>query len=215
MSGAAVRSNTREACSTPDEMKKAVSVRAVSAPEMMRDNLLTPGPSFDGGPFALDLYRLLCMVLADRRIAALTDELADPLPPEQQLQDRYRGSEVIRILASSAVALRILFDQHSRALKTLPKRSCGTLWPRWPEGKRKPEVLTLREACNKIIHAWDIKDDPVIPHRKTNPDMAGLYIRPHVFLHGTKDNENWRAKLLVVDLARHAAVAFLYFTRTD
>jgi hypothetical protein len=142
---------------------------------------LTPNPNLDGGPFALDLYRLLCMMLADKQIAALVDQLAYTTPPVQELQDRYRSSEIIRILISSAVTLRILFDQHPRAFDTLPHKPCGKLWPRWPEQKRTSELLTLREACNKIIHARNIEDVPVIPDLHRNPDLMGSYIRP--FLH--------------------------------
>jgi len=32
------------------------------------------------------------------------------------------------------------------------------------------DVLRLREACNKIIHATDIRFDVVVPDAATNPD---------------------------------------------
>ena len=155
------------------------------------------------------------MVLADRRVGALTEEGHPFLPTVQQLQDRYRGSELIRILVSSAVTLRALFDQHPPTFGFLAKKDCGALWPRWPEQRPKSEVLNLREACNKIIHAVDFVDDLVIPSRKSNPDEVGSYIRPFLYLHGTKNSESWRAKLSIIDFARHGAVAFLYSTRQD
>jgi hypothetical protein len=86
-------------------------------------------------------------MLADRQIAALVDQLAYSTPPGQELQDRYRGSEIIRVLISSAVALRILFDQHPHAFDTLPHEPCGKLWPRWPEQKGISELLT-RGTCS-------------------------------------------------------------------
>ena len=76
----------------------------------LRDNL-TQGQQFDGGPFALDLYRLLGMVLSDKRMASLGDEATHYMPPAWRLQERFRKAELLRILISSAVALRILFDQ--------------------------------------------------------------------------------------------------------
>jgi hypothetical protein len=39
---------------------------------------------------------------------------------------------------SSAVALRIIFDQHPRAFKSLPKKDRGELWPR---ARTKAETL--------------------------------------------------------------------------
>ena len=126
--------------------------------ELPTPEYLREGHHLDPGPFALDLYRLLCMALADQRVAGLGVE--SPLGSISFLQDRYLESDVIRILTSTAVALRILFDQtHAEAFKGL-NTNCGTLWPNWPKAKRKHEVLNLREACNKIIHTAKIHYQP-------------------------------------------------------
>lgn len=172
---------------------------------------LTHGHQFDGGPFALDLYRLLAIVLSDQRIAKLGDETRHHQPPVWQLQDRFRKAEVMRILISSAVALRSLLDQNPRQFKNIRVGPCGSLWPNWEEHKRKTQVLTLREACNKIIHSEDIRDDVVIPDRRNNPDELGVYIRPFVYLYGTKDGSRWRAKLVIKDFAGLGASIFLYW----
>jgi hypothetical protein len=164
------------------------------------------GHHFDPMPLTLDLYRLLCMVLGDQRVAAFATEHS----PIQRLQ-YYRKGEVLRILTSSAVALRILLDQHSKQFKSSAKSRCGDLWPKWPKQKTKPEPLTLREACNKIIHASKIHDDLVIPDRHHNPDEEGSYIRPFLYLYGTKEGTEWRAKLSIVDFVRSGAGVFLYF----
>ena len=130
------------------------------------------------------------------------------MSPIQELQDRFRDGELIRILISSAVALRTLFDRHSQ-LGPASKKQCGQLWSRWPNGKQKPEPLTLREGCNKIIHARDKKDDLMVPNLPVNPDMIGTYIRPFVDLYGTKNGQQWRAKLSIVEFARHGTFALL------
>ena len=82
---------------------------------------------------------------------------------------------MIRILISSAVALRILLDQHPTEFEKTPMQPCGSLWPSWPKNKRRPEVLTLREACNKIVHSEDIKDDDCLAMTRTlgRPRAAG------------------------------------------
>jgi hypothetical protein len=90
---------------------------------------------------------------------------------DAELQARYRKVETTRILVSSAVALRIMFDRYPKAFGKLPQRPCGVLYPKWPGRTR--EFLSLREACNKIIHATDIKDDLVIPDKAQNPDEEG------------------------------------------
>jgi hypothetical protein len=175
------------------------------------DDHLPRGHRFDGESFALDVYRLLAIVLSDQQIARLGDETRHHQPPVWQLQERFRRGEVVRILISSAVALRASLDQYPKQFKATRKQSCGSLWPSWPKNKRKPEMLTLREACNKIIHSDDIRDDLVIPDRKYNPDETGAYIRPFLYLYGTKDGSRWRAKLSIVDFAQRAAYVFFYW----
>ncbi len=72
------------------------------------------GHHFDSGPFTLDLYRLLCMIVADKDIAGMTVSCRTILksPTLDRLHDDYVRTELIRILTSSSTALRILFDQH-------------------------------------------------------------------------------------------------------
>jgi hypothetical protein len=151
-------------------------------------------------PLTLDLYRLLCMALGDKQIGPLATEHS----PIQRLQG-YRKGEVLRILTSWAVALRILLDQHPKLFKSSTKANCGTLWSKWSKPRTIAEPLMLREACNKIIHATKIHDDLVIPYRRYNPDEAESYIRPFLYLYGTKDGKDWRAKLSMVDFVRSGA----------
>jgi hypothetical protein len=177
-----------------------------------RDNL-TRGHQFDGGPFALDLYRLLGMVLSDKRISSLGDRTTYQMQPIWELQDRFRKAEILRILISSAVVLRILFDQkqdpRDRRFEIASKKPCGVLWSKLPS--RKTEVLTLREACNKIIHATDVNEDEVNSDWKQNPDQLGVYIRPFVYLEGMKDSNEWRVKLSIVDFVLGGASVLVHY----
>jgi hypothetical protein len=173
----------------------------IRTPDYLRD-----GHHFDPGPFALDLYRLLCMVLADPRVSDFKTE--DPI---LAIRNEYLGSEVIRILISTSVALRIWFDQTDERLFVGLKTDCGTLWPEWPKPKaKKGEVLTLREACNKIIHATKVHYDLVLemPGSASHPDPEERYILPFLFLYGEKGKQNWRAKLSIVDFVKWGVAAF-------
>ena len=167
-------------------------------PEHM-DDVLKPGQHFDPGPFALDLYRLLCIVLADKAVAKLSVDARGTGVAE--LQATYRKVETTRILVSSAVALRIMFDRYPKAFGKLPQRPCGVLYPKWPGRTR--DLLSLREACNKIINASDSKDDLA-----RHPDEEGSYVRPFVYLYGTKEKDGWRAQLSIVEFVRGAGSAF-------
>jgi hypothetical protein len=160
--------------------------------------------AIDPGPFALDLYRLICMVLADRQVAkhGITSR------PALELRISYLFPEVTRILISSATALRIGFDQRPKRF-AIERSDCGKLFPSWATDQKKVQVLGLREACNKIIHATDVRFDAVIPDAAVNPDEEGSYLRPYVYLYGTKDREDWRAVLSVLDFAQWGTTALM------
>jgi hypothetical protein len=69
-------------------------------------------------------------------------------------------------------------------------------------------LLPLREACNKIVNATDSKDDLA-----RNPNEEGSYVRPFLYLYGTKENDGWRAQLSIVEFVRGAASAFTRASR--
>jgi hypothetical protein len=140
--------------------------------------------------------------LADKAVAKLSVDARGTGVAE--LQPTYRKVETTRILVSSAVALRIMFDRYPKAFGKLPQRPCGVLYPKWPGRAR--ELLPLRKACNKIIHATEINDDLVIPDKARNPDEEGSYVRPFVYLYGTKEKDGWRAQLSIVEFAPQCRV---------
>jgi hypothetical protein len=78
--------------------------------EVSENDLLKPGHHFGTGPYLLDLYRLLCMVLADRPLA----EMEEHAITIHRLRGEFVYPELIRILTSTATVLRILFDHYER-----------------------------------------------------------------------------------------------------
>lgn len=159
--------------------------------------------AIERGSFVLDLYRLICMVSASRDVA----KRGLAAPAIAMMQGSFFRSEVTRILISCAAGLRIQFDQ-SRGPTNEQKADCGKLFPNWVTDPNKVEVLSLREACNKIIHATDIRFDVVVPDAARNPDEEGAYFRPQLYLYGSKGRDDWRAQLSLIDFARWGAVAF-------
>jgi hypothetical protein len=164
------------------------------------------GHAIERGPFILDLYRLICMVSASRDVArrGLT------APAIAMMQGGFFKSEVTRILISCAAGLRIQFDQ-SQGPTDEQKADCGKLFPNWVSDPDRVEVLNLREACNKIIHATDIRFDVVAPDATRNPDEEGAHYEPRLYLYGSKGRSNWRAELSLIDFARWGAVGFKWF----
>ena len=77
--------------------------------------------AIEPGAFVLDLYRLLCMVMASRDVArhGLTS------PVIAMMQGGFFKSEVTRILISCATGLRIRFDQRPRDQRTTRDQIAG------------------------------------------------------------------------------------------
>jgi hypothetical protein len=173
---------------------------AEALPEYMK-----PGHRFNTGPFLLDLYRLFGIVLGDRQLAEMEHGKYSAI---ELLRSEYAHSELIRILTSTATALRILFDQHE-PFANVSQRPCGELFVEWPTPASID--LTLRETCNKIIHARKVNYDEVDPDPGYNPDQIGVYLRPYVHLYGKKDFCDWKATLSIIDFGRFAATVFQRF----
>jgi hypothetical protein len=176
------------------------------AEEVPEYDLVKPGHRFDTGPLLLDLYRLLTMMFGGKQLA----EMEEGSIAIQTLRGQYVFSETIRILTSTSIALRILFGQHEELLGEVSKRPCGRLFSDWP--KREPEEdLTVREACNKIIHANKVHYNMVDPDPGYNPDQIGVYLRPYLHLYGTKSGHDWKADLSIIDFARQVAAALVRY----
>jgi hypothetical protein len=105
-----------------------------------------------------------------------------------------------------------LFDQHEQEFEGVSKRPCGQLFSDWPK-REQIEDLTLREACNKIIHATEIRHNVVDPDPGYNPDQIGVYLRPYLHLYGTKEGRNWKADLKIIEFAKFGAAALVRFHR--
>jgi hypothetical protein len=165
------------------------------------------GHAIERGSFILDLYRLICMVSASRDVA----RRGLAAPAIAMMQGGFFKSEVTRILISCAAGLRIQFDQHPQRSTVEQGSDCGRLFPSWVTDPKKVEVLSLREACNKIIHATDIRFDVVIPNAAINPDEEGAYYQARLYLSGSKGRNDWRAELSLIDFARWGAAAFKWF----
>lgn len=163
--------------------------------------------------FARELYQLICMVLADQQIVdqIRSDSAGEqiehvpgginfrPIGPSNSigaLRTPLR-SEVTRILISCAVGLRIHFDQRPETASIDAESDCGELCSDLVLKKDQVEVLRLREACNKIIHATKVQ---------FNDDG---YMQPYVDLYGEKNSQNWRAKLSIVDFAKWGGAVLL------
>ena len=151
-------------------------------------------------PTRLDLYRLLNQFLASKNISDLCEEDAWLCEAMGNL-DYFFENEAIRILLSAAVLARVI-DDREHNLKNFDT-DCGELIP---DVKNPNNVipLTLREACNKIIHATTIRYDVEVVH------LEQRYLNPFVYYYGKKGKVEWKATLNVIDFVSRYTLNVVY-----
>lgn len=145
-------------------------------------------------PIRLDVYRLACQFEGSRCFFQTIEEVTAEM--QQSLKDLEREffcDEASRILLQSATILRMLDDESEADVDERNPFFCGTL-----QTAAKEEKLSLREACNKIIHAMKINFD----HLADEGQEA--HFGPFVYLYGMRGRTTWKATLNVRQYLAHA-----------
>jgi hypothetical protein len=133
----------------------------------------------------LDLFRLVSSVFA----SAQFEDSTVLSPPLVELESEFWNMEVEHALVAVAALTRVLFDQTSPR-PAEARAECGDL----VVDQAKPlqvRRLTVREACNKILHADRRAFETA---RDLDPSLPGL--TGWVQLEGTQlDRQRWRASI--------------------
>lgn len=121
--------------------------------------------------------------MAAEAISALEVPQSYGNDPLQQFDD-FKRDEITRILLTVAATVRVIDDRESRIFDFL-SFDCGSLTP----DVENPEsiALTIREACNKILHAGRIE-----------------VLQSEIRLTGDHQRRAWHASLDVVQSAENA-----------
>lgn len=171
--------------------------------EIEHEEFRRDGFFFDMQAFRLDLYRLLCGFFSSGEFARLSR--APATEPLAELAAEYQESEITRLLVSVAATIRVIQDRDQSAIKQLAAH-CGYLMPDLKSSKMK-EPLTIREACNKIIHAtrfnFDVKALPMTERGLPNPTHT---LRPLLHLYGKQRSTEWKAELNILQFTMANAV---------
>ena len=160
------------------------------------------GYFFDAGSFRLDLYRLITCFYSSVAFARYGEDIDhDPI---RNLQGEYEGNEIVRLLVNISVQARIM-DDRDALLSSRFLLHCGLLVPNL-DNPQKDIPLTLREACNKVIHAkkfnWDVeqlKDEGNLPYPTTQ------YLTPRIYLYGLHGKSKWKATLDISKFVKYNA----------
>ena len=142
----------------------------------------------------LELHRLLSIFLSSKSFAELRTGTGEEFDSIAEIQ-QHEGDEITRILLAVAITARVIDDRQNKVFDAISE-SCGTLVDVVATpGEESP--LSLREACNKIIHAQKIRFD------LSETDAHQTYLNPLIYLYGQRQNgAEWKATLNVIEFAK-------------
>jgi hypothetical protein len=160
------------------------------------------------------LFQLLAMFHSSRTIAksALKDAVAHfkssggpqyCTHPQERLRNELFHSQATKLLIETAIYMRILDDRFHGEYPLEIDFTCGTLVDK--EINKTP--LTLREACNKIIHAtsFDFTHEELADSRRYRGHGFPIFFHsPTISFYGQQGKKDWMA---IVEVERFCEVA--------
>lgn len=136
-----------------------------------------------------DLHQLLCIFEASESIHRKIQD--EPNYAKKHLVfEKLENDAITRLLLSTAITLRILDDREKYKLNMF-STYCGYL-----QVDSESIGLTLREACNKIVHALYIE----MARNTVVPDI--MYLFPEIYLSGEKNKKKWLATINIYEYVR-------------
>ncbi|RBP53683.1 hypothetical protein [Arenicella xantha] len=147
----------------------------------------------------LELHRLVAIFLSSRKFSELVeDPTGEKYDPILDIQE-FESDEITRILLYLSTLARVIDDREERFFNVLAT-NCGYLY--MGDGFSKKQDLSLREACNKIIHATKISGDI---DQSTQPP----HLNPVIYFYGTTlGGKDWKAELDIIEFAKkYASIA--------
>jgi len=164
------------------------------------------GLRLPGQVLRLDLYRLICYFHSSHYLATLSD--GEDFCPWQALRFEFQDQEVMRILLQTAVAVRFTGCGHADPLRV------DRAWLEDPVGRlyksvrqEQSEPLSVRESCNKIIHARYI-----VPDNNGRRNPCERVIKPTVFCYEDAEQQTgWKAEIDLLLFAEAADGLFQLF----
>lgn len=155
--------------------------------ERQYQEAVNEGIGTDFARLGLLSYRLLTIFLASKPLSKLRDGEYNSGP---DILAQHEQPEIEHLLIQIAILYRIS-DDNARAGRTLNgpwNPTVGRLYR--DASKEESGDLSLREACNKIIHVTKLRYDVVDGEYPWQN-----YVQPTLYLYGHKANQEWKAEL--------------------
>ena len=149
-----------------------------------------------------DLYLVMSLLLADKRVAET--------PSVATWTNTFYETEVRRLMVWVTVTVRGLLDLPQQ--KDISEQTCGEYWPDSRNNKNRKE-LTLRRACNSVIHAKEILLYKV-PRQESKTVVKHIYDGRTTVL-GNYKGKTTRAEIDIVEFVKIANVLINSFEEQD
>lgn len=152
----------------------------------------TDGHFPNTGNTIIELHRLLAIFLASKNFSELCEnypgEGFDPIHKIQEVEE----DEITRILLSLAITARVVDDRENKVFERV-SAGCGIIQKNILS--EEVEILDLREACNKIIHAKSVRYD-------VEEFNVQIYLNPFIYLYGSFQGKQWRVNLDIIKFCK-------------
>jgi hypothetical protein len=147
---------------------------------------------YDGMTFdlATSSLQLVSLLIADKHLKKLYHQY--DLPHLEHVSAEFRESEIIRLMVEIATQYRLM-DWGVASTNRSKHYKVGVVGALSVDGVPGAQDLTMREACNKIIHAQEIAFD-VTKVRKQNDH----FFNPVIHVRGEKGKVGWEASIDIV-----------------
>ena len=154
----------------------------------------TDAPIVDMATLRRDLYFVMSLLLADKKLAKVSDVAS--------WTQNFHETEVRRLMLWVAVALRGLLDllEKKEEEELFREKYCGEYWPDFPDGIEEP--LGFRQACNSVIHAKEILLY-LVSEQETDGMPKRVYI-DRITVRGQYRRKTTRAQLDIIKFAQIA-----------
>jgi hypothetical protein len=145
------------------------------------------GFSMNPARIRYDIYRLLATIYASQHFPHDDVDTEDPRSLAH-LAGEFESDESTHLLLAIAISVRTALNRDTE----IGRLSCGEL----TDGTGTT-LLTVREACNKVIHAEKIRADVELDGRRI------VRQNPVMLFEGTRDGKKWTARLDLEPFASH------------
>jgi hypothetical protein len=165
----------------------------------MTFNFSNEGIPINEANIELASFRLLSLFLADKEIQKL--KAKNRLQIADEIIGLSKYDQITHLLVEIATLYRIRDNQIPKTDEYNQVRRNRIVGSLFEPIDSKRQDLTIREACNKIIHSETINFDI-----KKLSKSRRAYLSPIIYWYGVKNKNDWKAVVDIVDFCAYSVI---------